>query len=206
MEKKEFYKNSKMYNPIREQLTNKYSKELANLVFNKAEMDYKNLVKKYTNLPKPVHMHTDKGIFPRVAMYKALKSQISSDEAMHIIEENVAKSAIKQGEFFRKFTKLKFMRPIFLSIFKFGTKNMFGDTAGFKVNFYSKQKNNLKFDILKCPYCKYCKECECEELTHTFCKSDEYCYGNLHGIKFERKQTLGTGGNCCDFYLEIISK
>lgn len=32
-----------------------------------------------------------------------------------------------------------------------------------------------------------------------FCDSDFATYGNLPGIKFERTQTLGSGGQCCDF-------
>ncbi|MBQ8603343.1 MAG: L-2-amino-thiazoline-4-carboxylic acid hydrolase [Oscillospiraceae bacterium] len=40
-------------------------------------------------------------------------------------------------------------------------------------------------------------------MTHNFCDSDIYCYGNLPGIKFERTQTLGTGGSCCDFSFTI---
>ena len=57
-------------------------------------------------------------------------------------------------------------------------------------------------DILKCPYCKYCLELGCPELTPLFCENDDYVYGNVSGLRFTRTQTLGKGGDRCDFLME----
>ena len=35
-----------------------------------------------------------------------------------------------------------------------------------------------------------------------FCNNDIYAYGSLDGIQFLRVQTLGTGGEKCDFLLK----
>lgn len=32
-----------------------------------------------------------------------------------------------------------------------------------------------------------------------FCKSGDMCYGSMKKITFKRTQTLGTGGEYCDF-------
>ena len=75
----------------------------------------------------------------------------------------------------------------------------------FKSHFYEAElakKTELKFEITACPYCKHCAELDCPELVRTFCTSDSYCYGNLPGVTFKRTQTLGTGGECCDFYFK----
>ena len=47
---------------------------------------------------------------------------------------------------------------------------------------------------------KYCELLGCKELTGTFCLSDDRVYGNMRGIAFERKGTIGRGGDKCDFY------
>lgn len=84
-------------------------------------------------------------------------------------------------------------------IFSLGVKTTFGEKAGFSYRFISDTSRDLEFDMLKCPYTDYCKKYGCEELTHIFCKNDEYAYGNLPGINFIRTETIGTGGSCCDF-------
>lgn len=40
----------------------------------------------------------------------------------------------------------------------------------------------------------------CKELTSTFCLSDDRVYGDMCGIAFERKGTIGCGDDKCDFY------
>lgn len=47
---------------------------------------------------------------------------------------------------------------------------------------------------------KYCELLGCEELTSTFCLSDDRVYGNMCGITFERHGTIGRGSDKCDFY------
>ena len=69
-----------------------------------------------------------------------------------------------------------------------------------------KLKINFQMDMTMCPYVKYAKILKVEKLTSIFCESDFTTYGNLSGIVFERTQTLGTGGNLCDFKFSRIEK
>ena len=67
----------------------------------------------------------------------------------------------------------------------------------------SKQKHNAKsFDvtITKCLWHQACVENECPELCRLFCDVDNITYGELNKIGFTRTQTLGYGGDCCDFH------
>lgn len=57
-----------------------------------------------------------------------------------------------------------------------------------------------RIDVLKCQYVKYCELLGCKELTSTFCLSDDYVYGNMCDIAFERKGTIGRGNDRCEFY------
>lgn len=62
-------------------------------------------------------------------------------------------------------------------------------------------------DINKCLWadtCAYfnCPElCEvnCPELCEVFCLSDHIVFENIKGLAFRRSQTIGMGGNKCDF-------
>lgn len=59
-------------------------------------------------------------------------------------------------------------------------------------------------DMTICPYYETCKRYGCPEITQFFCKSDDIIYGNLHPkLVWGRTQTLGMGGECCDFRLYI---
>ena len=67
----------------------------------------------------------------------------------------------------------------------------------------SKQKHDAKsFDvtITKCLWHQACVENECPELCRLFCDVDNITYGELNKIGFTRTQTLGYGGDCCDFH------
>lgn len=40
----------------------------------------------------------------------------------------------------------------------------------------------------------------CPEACRFFCECDNYAFGDLKKVGFRRTQTLGTGGDCCDFH------
>ena len=54
-------------------------------------------------------------------------------------------------------------------------------------------------DITACPYNRYFTELGVPELTKIFCINDECAYGDIPGLEFIRTQTLGKGGEKCDF-------
>lgn len=77
---------------------------------------------------------------------------------------------------------------------------MFNGKAGFKFEEIEYNNKHYKVNVLKCRYMKYCELLGCKELTSTFCLSDDYVYGNMCGITFERKGTIGRESDKCDFY------
>lgn len=79
----------------------------------------------------------------------------------------------------------------------------FGEAGGFKSRAVPGGKHFSR-DMTVCPYYETCKRYGCPEITQFFCKSDDITYGNLHPkLVWGRTQTLGTGGECCDFKLYI---
>ena len=167
---------------------------------------YERLYKMYADhldLPKGVSMHTDSFIFPAAAIYLSMK-EADADIAYDVMKKIMAQKSTKTGQSIAKCCRIPGFKKYFLKMWDSMSHKMFGETAGFKNVFYPKQKDCFRMDIIQCPYNKYLTELGCPELTQLFCDNDIYTYGNLPGLKFTRTKTLGTGGDCCDFKMEII--
>lgn len=136
-------------------------------------------------------------ILPRIAIYKALNNYGFSMEdsnnhmknyMLNYIAKSKHNSMVKMEKvpgFYSLYSKifLKIMRKTDLQ--------------------QSKQKHDAKsFDvtITKCLWHQACVENECPELCRLFCDVDNITYGELNKIGFTRTQTLGYGGDCCDFH------
>lgn len=136
-------------------------------------------------------------ILPRITLYKALNNYGFSMEdsnnhmknyMLNYIAKSKHNSMVKMEKvpgFYSLYSKmfLKIMRKTDLQ--------------------QSKQKHDAKsFDvtITKCLWHQACIENECPELCRLFCDVDNITYGELNKIGFTRTQTLGYGGDCCDFH------
>lgn len=166
------------------------------------------LAKMYTlhpDLPKGVGMHVYNFIFPSAAIYLAIKAE-NEDIAYAVMEKCMREKSSKMGESLRKMSRIPGFSRFFMSMWDPVSHKMFGPSSGFKNVFYKKEKNEYRMDILSCPYCRYLTKVGCPELTVLFCKNDEYSYGNMEGLRFIRTQTLGSGGEKCDFKLVLEKK
>ena len=155
----------------------------------------------YSSLPSGVKMHTDRFIFPAAAIYLAMKDADLPD-AFAIMEKVMKEKSSAMGEQLQKASKVHGFGRFFCSMWRPVSHMMFGKSSGFQNIFYPKAPHEFKMDITACPYNKYLTELGCPELTQLFCKNDEYSYGNINGVKFIRTQTLGTGGDKCDFKIQ----
>lgn len=100
--------------------------------------------------------------------------------------------------------KLPGMKSLFISIWDPMTRKMFSTNSGFENVFYPKKNSEFRMDVTACPYNRYLTELGCPELTKIFCANDDRCYGNLPGLEFKRKGTIGTGADRCDFYMRKL--
>ena len=139
-------------------------------------------------------------IFPRAAIYLRMIQYISREEAIGLIEESVRIVVEPDRKRLNAVTKLPFIRPLFFKIFHKMIGAMFNGDAGFKFEEIESDSRHYRVDVLQCPYMKYCELLDCKELTGTFCLSDDCVYGDMRGIAFERKGTIGRGSDKCDFY------
>jgi hypothetical protein len=134
-------------------------------------------------------------IYPPIALYQALiEIPMENDKALQITEKILFHEYQKTANLYQKLEKL----PSFFKLFKMGfKKKMNGDNWEFSI-----EQNDAKaiiFTIKRCLWLDTCREQNCPELCPLFCKSDNVIYGKLKKVTFQRTQTLGMGGECCDF-------
>ncbi|MCM1133338.1 MAG: L-2-amino-thiazoline-4-carboxylic acid hydrolase [Ruminococcus flavefaciens] len=171
------------------------------ILWETAEKVFIKLMEDEPNQSEALARHTHISIFPAIAIYKAISGKYP-EKAMAVLENGSAYVSKKAGEKYSEILKFPGVKYIFLNIFSKGVKKGFGSEAGFSHEFISDSGRKLEFNVTKCPYQYYCTKYGCAEIVHIFCRNDEYAYGNLPYIRFIRTQTLGTGGNCCDFKFE----
>ena len=177
--------------------TEGYENELEQVYIRTAELFDEN-----ANASQALYKHL-KQILPSIAFYEALFRITGNKE--------------KAVAFFDKWalTKIEKMVPAAQSVMKIGLyrkmpdicdkmlDKLFGPDAGFESR---EVPDAPKFarDMTVCPYYETCKKYGCPEITQFFCKSDDVTYGNLHPkLVWGRTQTLGMGGECCDFRLYL---
>lgn len=136
-------------------------------------------------------------ILPRIALYKALNNYGFSMEDSNSHMKNYMLNYIAKSKH-NSMVKMEKV-PGFYSLYS----KMFLKIMRKTDLQQSKQKHDAKsFDvtITKCLWHQACVENECPELCRLFCDVDNITYGELNKIGFTRTQTLGYGGDCCDFH------
>ena len=168
-------------------------------IWDTARERLREILSRYENIPPKEQTHANL-IFPHIAVYKSLLEN-HSGMAIEILEKGEIAAAEKTVKLFKSVVKLPLGKAVFLKGFAEVCKSGFGSEAGFRHVVNRADSKCYQMDVTACPYVKYCNAEDCGELTSIFCDIDIYAYGYLDGITFERTQTLGTGGEKCDFHL-----
>ena len=188
----------------REELEKILDKEECEKLWRKAVSRLNSIFERYDDLSEGVRSHTDSSIFPAAALYITAKEYIGEQRAYKLIEDISVNICAKANLPISRMMRIPFMPSLFVKMWDPMTKKKFGPVCGFKNKFYPKEKGAYRMDILECPYNKYFTELGCPELTKIFCDNDERIYGNLPGLVFERKGTIGKGSEKCDFYIRKV--
>ena len=162
------------------------------------------ILTRYADLPKAMRFHTEDRIFPSAAIYLTAKARLGEKTAFGIVENAAVALTDQLGKKLARLMRLPGMRSLFIRVWDPLVRKVFGPDNGFRNAFYPKQKGEYRMDVLACPYCRYFTELGCPELTRIFCENDERMYGNLPGLSFERKGTLGKGADHCDFCIRRV--
>ena len=189
------------YRNIKKDLVGRYGKEQVQQIWEKAGKTWEELCARYAHLPEKMKQHTDGQMFRMAALYMALKEAYPED-ALEILGAGVEREGKRIAKMLSCALHIPGMDYVFLSIFAKMLDSSYNEDAGFQSTKYCISKEEVNFDINQCPYCKYLTEIGCPELIHFSCEIDEWIYGNLPGLTFERAGTLGTGADKCDFCLK----
>ena len=190
-------KNTK-YPFIRHALAKRYDKAALTDILRRAENHYAALSAQCEGATPGEHFHLDNTILPTAAIYKALL-EVDSANALAVTHEALISLCQTGNRMMRLILRVPGMKGLFMRLLPKMALKMFGRESGFDYTNFHADKAHLTMDTTVCPYCKYARLLGVEALMPTFCESDFATYGGLPGIRFERTQTLGTGGSCCDF-------
>ena len=197
---KRYYEKLGGFSYLLGELRNKLGKEQTDVIVDAAVALCNDLCEKYQGLSPKEKLHTERMIFPRAAIYLQMTKYIPREEAIRLIEGSVRIGVEPDRKRLHMATKIPFVRPLFFQIFHKMIGTAFSGEAGFRFEEIEYDSGHYRVDVLQCPYAKYCALLGCKELTGTFCLSDDRVYGDMCGITFERKGTIGRGGDKCDFY------
>lgn len=189
------------YKKLRSIIQERFGHDIAVKVFTQAERELAALLEKGASIPAGEKKHTEPYIFPRVALYRAMKLHLG-EAALPLMEEAIRHKGERLARTMNALVALPLMEKLFLRVFAIMAREQFGEKCGFRQQFYTTGKDEVRFDILACPYCRHCAACGCPELIHTFCDSDLYTFGYLDKLRFERTETLERGQRC-DFRMVI---
>ncbi|MBR2707687.1 MAG: L-2-amino-thiazoline-4-carboxylic acid hydrolase [Mogibacterium sp.] len=185
----------------KEELDRSIPKEQSDKIWKAAHDRLEGYLEKYADIPKGEHAHTDSRIFPMAAIYLSIKEATDEKFAFDFMERFFAYRCEGLAKTLARLMKVPGMKDLFVSIWDPMTMKMFGPSSGFSNRFYDNPKGEYRMDVTSCPYNRYLTELGCPEITKLFCTNDDLMYGNLPGIDFIRTQTIGRGGDCCDFYM-----
>jgi len=155
-----------------------------------------------------LRIHLDQAILPVLAFYQVLLPINDGDKQKTINEIegvvrtwilNTTRYFISPLRFFRY--PFRIFRPGFEIVMKLFP------AAGFDIDYLEKSEEMIAFDIKGCYYLNTLSRYGIPELTPVFCAADE-ALAELFppSIGFNRTQTLGRGGELCDFRYCLIKQ
>ena len=133
-------------------------------------------------------------ILPLVAVYTVLKRRgLDAEKLMEKYVREVQGPASHD-----RYAGLEWV-PRFFSVFRWAFRKTTSSSDAW-VSTFEEQPEEFDLTINQCLWHDTCVSCGCPEVCRFFCECDNYAFGDLKKVGFRRTQTLGTGGDCCDFH------
>lgn len=187
----------KQQKQIKAFLIEEFGESKANTLFHSQEKTLDTLIENTKNKSENQMKTLVQTVLPRIALYKTLSKDSLSKEDVYaymrkyMLDKVAAKkhASTAKMELVPRFYSI--YSHIFLKIMR---------TTDLQESVQSHTKDSYDVTITKCLWHTACQENGCEELCRLFCDVDDVTYGGLKKIGFTRTQTLGYGGDCCDFH------
>lgn len=187
----------KQQKQIKAFLTEEFEKGRADALFIEQDKTLNSLIENTKDKSKNQMKMLVQTILPRIALYKILtKAGFSEEDTYKYMRKYMLeKVAAAKHASTAKMEVVPGFYAIYSSIF---LKIM--RTTDLQVSTQGRGKDYYDVTITKCLWHTACVENGCAELCSLFCDVDNVTYGGLRKIGFSRTQTLGYGGECCDFH------
>lgn len=163
-----------------------------------AILQYEFLLNSLESFPKKQHKALLRFVFPILSMYQSFKiHQLSTEETLLLIE------MILKDSFSLQLKGIQFLNKLlpnpFLVIRPFLQWSMkFSDLPNGQ-EIIKNDKNCFAFNVNQCFINDAMEEFNAPELTTVFCATDDWLSAAMPKIDWKRTQTLGRGGDHCDF-------
>jgi hypothetical protein len=138
-----------------------------------------------------------KTILPRVALYKAFLTDENLSGSAYELTHKYMVEVIGLQKY--KSTRALEIIPGFYRIYSRSFLKIMR-TTDLQKSTQEEGKDYYNITITNCLWHNACRQFGCPELCTAFCDVDDVTYGNLRKLGFTRTQTLGKGGDCCDFH------
>lgn len=187
----------KQQKQIKAFLIEEFGESKANTLFHSQEKTLDTLIENTKNKSENQMKTLVQTVLPRIALYKTLSKDSLSKEDVYaymrkyMLDKVAAKNHASTAKMELVPGFYSIYSHIFLKIMR---------TTDLQESVQSHTKDSYDVTITKCLWHTACQENGCEELCRLFCDVDDVTYGGLKKIGFTRTQTLGYGGDCCDFH------
>ena len=183
---------------LRKSLMEQFGADRGEVLWKKTEAEYQTLLPLAEHESKSRKKNLVNGIYPFAAVYRVLRREnMGQDEAMDAMLAIMKRHTLAGNrKNYERMGKLPFFFPMFRKMFSIG---LTGDS--WNVEWVANDGGQFIYNIRKCLWHDACTELGCPELCKIFCKNDELNFTDVSKhLYFQRSQTLGEGGTCCDFH------
>ena len=187
-------------------LEKRYGSEKTKAIMKKALKRYDEIVEENKDEPEMYHMHTWQRIYPAIAVFDAMTGEgIPREETADFLNDYYRWRASGMAPKIKAIFKIpgvyRFVPKFFFNM----TQKSFGPQMGFRSEDKYLAKDEMRFNMVKCPYNDKCTQYGCPEIVKGYCDADDICYGNLHPrLTWERTKTIGHGDDVCDFKIRVV--
>jgi hypothetical protein len=154
-----------------------------------------------TYQPRVLHkLHFEKNILPAVAAYQVLKQEGHDPaSAVNILDRLLETTISGQKRYYRFLGRFTFFFDLLCWTLIPMMRIQYPE-KGWQIDTPDLGPIVVALDSRRCFYLEVLKEYGVPELTRHFCRLDDLLYEGVSAfIRFERTQTLGRGGELCDF-------
>jgi hypothetical protein len=183
-------------------LAQKFGREKTKAIFDQVKTRYSALLdKRELQQDAVLRFHEVRYMLPALALYQVLLQEHRGDAQAAIadVEEVVRLTILDQTRLL--FSPLKWSRNSF-PLFRWGFRLVMKafPAPGWQIYYLEKSPRRIAFNITYCFYHEELTRLGFPELTRVFCRADDAMAEHFPpGIRFERSNTIGKGGEFCDF-------